>query len=101
MHEEIEILRSRTDELLVQVLSQWSQSVINCPHCPLPPFCALASCLNVARDGFVKGAGYASRLESSGDDCDSELDVEVGRTERHFSVDIKEHEVTTTGQTRG
>ncbi|WP_299593311.1 hypothetical protein [uncultured Tateyamaria sp.] len=102
MTEEIEILRSRTDEILVQVLSQWSQSVIVCQDRNLPPFGRLASCLASARDMLAEAAIAATQLETSeGEFFDDAFGDETDRTERHVSVDIEEHEVTTTGPKKG
>ncbi|QBF31189.1 hypothetical protein CFI11_08145 [Thalassococcus sp. S3] len=101
MTEEIEILRSRTDEVLVQVLSQWSQSVILCQDRPLPPFSTLASSLTTARDMLADAACAARTLEEMESTAfDAEFEDDTDCTERRVSVDIEEREVkkTTSGK---
>lgn len=97
MTEEIEALRSRTDEILVQILSQWSQSVIVCQDRSLPPFSALAACLTTARDMLADAALAAEQLELSEEGFFDEAFANgTDRAERRVSVDIEEREVKTT-----
>lgn len=100
MYEEIEILRSRTDEILVRVLSQWSQSVIAHQSSELPPFCGVACSLTEARDELAKAARSFQHLREREEYDRHNYPEGLGDDDGCVSYDIEEREIKATTTTK-
>ncbi|NDW44603.1 hypothetical protein [Ruegeria sp. PrR005] len=97
MYEEIEFLRSRTDELLVQVLSQWSASVMSSRDRGLPPYSSLAADLAAARDRLAAAAQAAVEL----DGLDYVVECDEVSGEERVEMDVETREVKSTTVRKG
>ena len=89
MLEEIEMLKSRTEEILVQLLAQWEQGMIGAPDQALSPFGRVALHLSEASDKLSEAAGAATELFTEDDPFSDDY---AETTERRVSVDIEERE---------